>query len=399
MNTANFSTHLKSIYQFVKIPVWCIFITILIRTFYKPILDYFPLKPEYYDLVKTDIDIILMLIILIATIRLFLKTITFVTHRLEHYAKENNKKILLLLIPLLRNSTQIISFLLLLYLFMPYFNFPENYETSLSKFISIITIVTLAIIVIKSIAEYENIILDYYNKNINRDLRARQIYTQTHILRQVIIIVVVVLALASIFMVFENLRQIGVSLLASAGLISAIVGLAAQKSLANVIACLQLAFTRIIRIGDDVIIESETGKVEEITLTYIVLKLGDLRRMIIPINYLNEKPFQNLSRNSSQLVGPILLYVDYNFPVEIARKEFKKIVEASPHWDKEIAALYVSDSTHQAMELKLVVSAENAPKLWELRCEVREKMLNYITKNFSTLLPKLRTENPKAHEF
>ncbi|MCD6048184.1 MAG: hypothetical protein K0S08_1831 [Gammaproteobacteria bacterium] len=388
------TTYLKSLYLTLRAPLVCVILFAIIYAFYTAFLANFIRGISHAHTIRLSLDLLLTLAIFASSSWLVMRILSYFIDIVQNYAKTHQKKVLSLIFPLLANSLKVIAFIWLLYGFVPYFNIPGAHEATLRKLVNVITILVISFVLIRSIVSYEKIILNYYTKDLSSSFKARQIYTQTHILRQIMISVVIILTLGAIFMVFENMREIGVSILASAGLVSAIIGLAAQKSLANLIACLQLAFTRIVKIGDDVVVETEFGQVEEITLTYIIIKLWDLRRLIIPINYLNEKSFLNLTRHSTQLIGTVFLYVDYSFPVESARKVFKEIVSASRWWDKEVAAMHVTNASNTAIELRFIASASSSGNLWELRCEIREKMINYVVNNYPDMLPKLRTEIP-----
>ena len=221
----------------------------------------------------------------------------------------------------------------------------------------------------------EDIILDQYKIDEKDNLRARKIYTQIQFLKRAAIIFIVILALGPILMTFDKVRQLGTSILASAGIISIIVGFAAQRSLGTLLAGFQIAITQPIRIDDVVIVENEWGKIEEITLTYVVVRIWDLRRLILPITYFLEKPFQNWSRTSTDILGTVYLYFDYTVPVQDLREELDRILDKSPLWDRKVSGLIVTNATEHTMELRALVSASDASKAWDLRCVVREKLI------------------------
>ncbi|MDH3556523.1 MAG: mechanosensitive ion channel family protein, partial [Deltaproteobacteria bacterium] len=177
-----------------------------------------------------------------------------------------------------------------------------------------------------------------------------------------------------------------------AGIVGIIVGLAAQKSISTLFAGIQMAITQPIRIDDVVIVENEWGRIEEITLTYVVVRIWDLRRLIVPITYFLEKPFQNWTRISADLLGTVFLYVDYTVPVEAVRAELKRILESSPLWDKQVCTLQVTNATDRTLELRALMSAADSPRAWELRCDVREKLIGFIRQNYPDGLPKVRAE-------
>ena len=189
---------------------------------------------------------------------------------------------------------------------------------------------------------------------------------------------------------FDPVRQIGTGLLASAGVAGVIVGFAAQKSLSTIIAGLQIALTDPMRIGDVVNVEGEFGEIEEISLTYVVVKAWDQRRLILPITYFLDKSFQNWTRSSSQLLGTVFLYVDYTIPVDEIRAEGQRIVSESRLWDKRVFGVQVTDWKTDAVEIRVLVSAESSDQLWDLRCEVREKLLTFLQRRYPSAFPRVR---------
>jgi small-conductance mechanosensitive channel len=193
-------------------------------------------------------------------------------------------------------------------------------------------------------------------------------------------------------MTFERVRQLGAGLLASAGVAGIVLGFAAQKSLATILAGIQIALTQPIRVEDVVIVEGEWGTIEEITLTYVVVRIWDMRRLIVPIHYFIEKPFQNWTRVSADILGTVNLYLDYSVPVEALREEFKRILDASDYWDGETWGVQVTDSTDKTMTVRPLMSAKNSGDAWNLRCEVREKLIAFVRENYPDALPRIRAE-------
>lgn len=230
------------------------------------------------------------------------------------------------------------------------------------------------------------------------NLRERRLRTQVLYMEKVLDAVVILVAVGLLLLGFERFRKVGGSLLASAGLASLIVGFAAQRSLGNLIAGLQIAFTQPIRLGDAVFIENEWGEIEEITFTYVVVRIWDLRRLVVPINYFLEKPFQNWTRTSAELLGFVLLSVDYCTPVEPVRKEFFRLLEGSPLWDRKVRVLQVVDSNEKTMTLRALMSAKSAGAAWDLRCEVREKLLAFLRDQLPSSLPRSRIYAFSAEE-
>jgi small-conductance mechanosensitive channel len=197
---------------------------------------------------------------------------------------------------------------------------------------------------------------------------------------------------ASILMLFEEVRRFGTSLLASAGVVGIIIGFAAQKTISNLFAGFQLAMTQPIRLDDVVIVEGEWGRIEEITLTYVVLHIWDSRRLVIPLSYFIEKPFQNWTRTSADLMGTISLWTDYTLPLEDVRKFLKELIEPNPLWDKRFWNLQVVEATERTMQIRVLVTTADSGKGWDLRCLVREKLIEYIQKNHPQCLPRTRAE-------
>ncbi len=227
--------------------------------------------------------------------------------------------------------------------------------------------------------------------DISQELKARGARTQVIVLRRVIQIIVFILAAALILTQFEFLRRIGTSLLASAGVAGVVIGLAAQKTISNILAGIQLALTQPIRIGDTVILEGEWGQIEEINLTYVVLKIWDLRRLIVPVSRVLDAPFQNWTKTSPELLGTIYFYADYTVPIEKLREELKRFVSARSDWDGQACSVLVTKATEQTLEVRALISAADASDQWNLRCAVREHMVAYLQElDGGRYLPKTR---------
>jgi small-conductance mechanosensitive channel len=209
-------------------------------------------------------------------------------------------------------------------------------------------------------------------------LRGRRVRTQAILLRRVASVTIAFVTAAFILIQFEFVRSVGVSLLASAGVASVVVGLAAQKSLSAIIGGIQFSFAQPVRVGDQVVVEGEFGEVEEINLTYAVVRLWDKRRLVLPITYFLEKPFQNWTRSATDLVGAVLLKLDFATPVDAVRAELRRICESEPRWDKKTCSLQVVDSDATSLTLRALVSAADASTLWDLRCSVREQLLAFV---------------------
>jgi small-conductance mechanosensitive channel len=193
-------------------------------------------------------------------------------------------------------------------------------------------------------------------------------------------------------MTFDGVRQYGISLLASAGAAGIILGLALQPVLKNLIAGIQIAVTQPIKIGDSLIVEGDFGTVEDITATYVVVRTWDMRRLVVPLSYFIEQPFQNWTRQSTNLLGTAMLYLDYSTPIDKLRAKAKEIVENSPLWDRSSFALQVTDFRERTMEVRVLVSASNGGRLFELRCLLREQLIAFLQAEYPQSLPRTRTE-------
>ncbi len=225
---------------------------------------------------------------------------------------------------------------------------------------------------------------------------ARTIATRIMVLRRVAGIAVAVVGGSLVLLQFEGLRTIGTSLLASAGVAGLVIGLAAQKSIGTLLAGLQVSIAEPFRVGDVVVMEGEWGTVEEITLTYVVLKIWDQRRLVIPIGRVLEAPFQNWSRTGTDLLGTVFLHADYRVPVEAVRREVERFARTRPEWDGKVAALQVTDATDRSIELRILVSAPDAGKLWDLRCATREHLVTFLQDlDGGRHLPRLRLERAR----
>jgi hypothetical protein len=226
--------------------------------------------------------------------------------------------------------------------------------------------------------------------------RIRKVRTQVTVVRRIVVALLVVLAVAAVLMTFARLRTFGASLLASAGVAGIVGGLAAQTMLGNVFAGLQLAFTDALRFDDVVVVENEWGRVEELTLTYVVVRLWDERRLVLPTTYFTTKPFQNWTRTGSRVLGTAMLHLDYSAPVDALRAEAERVITTSRHWDGLDWALQVVDTTETTMVVRVLASAVDADHAYELRCELREKLLAYVTEHHPSALPRTRIAAPRG---
>jgi small-conductance mechanosensitive channel len=242
-------------------------------------------------------------------------------------------------------------------------------------------------------------LIAHYELQERDNFKARRIVTQIHVFRRVLLVIIVVLALGITLMSFHWGRELGGSILASAGIAGIAVGLAARPTIENLVAGVQLAITQPIRIEDVVIVEGQWGWIEEITTTYVVVRIWNLQRLVLPLTYFIQHPFQNWTRSSANLMGTVYVYADYTIPVPAVREALGRMVKEMPLWDGKVCVLQVTNATEHTVEMRALVSAENSSKLWDLRCAVREKLIEFVQKNYPQCLPKARAElvGPGAH--
>jgi small-conductance mechanosensitive channel len=294
---------------------------------------------------------------------------------------------------LLKHLTTPVSLLVPLFVFnnlIPLLQVPTGIRPYISKWTEVFLIIGFTWLLIRSIHVAQDIIHRKINIHTPDNFRQRQIITQLIYIRRVVVFVIIILAIGAVLLTFDTMRKVGTGLLTGVGIGGIIIGFAAQRSLGNLLAGFQIAFTQPIRIDDEVIIEGEFGRIEELTLTYVVVRIWDNRRMIVPINYFIEKPFQNWTRRSTELLGTVYLYVDYTIPVAWVREEFMKIITDHPLWDKQVANLMITDLKQDVMELRAIVSAYSSGRAFDLRCDVREKLMTRIQETYPNGLPKKR---------
>jgi small-conductance mechanosensitive channel len=288
-----------------------------------------------------------------------------------------------------KGPTRLALLVLALAVALPSASFDPEISDILTKTLSIATIVLIGWIAITA----GHLAGDLYVSRVRGEgvdvLVARKHMTQVRILRQVVDTVIVVLTVSSALMTFEPVRQYGVSLFASAGVAGLVAGLAARPMLSNLIAGLQIATTQPIRLDDEVVVENQWGRVEEINSTYVVLGLWDLRQLIVPLSYFIEKPFENWTRDSTTLIGSVLFHVSYAVPIERLRAAAIEIVKASPYWDGDVAKLQVQDAKESSLELRVIASARSSGQVAELRYEIREKVIEFLQRECPACLPRL----------
>ena len=348
-------------------------------------------KNYFTELLSTENALIALILILIA-IAAGLITGAVVYRVTKKIAKRNLKSGLYAIIDELKISFYLVFIILAVIILMPFLNLGPPLDRYINHTISIFIIVAIAFLAIRIVGVSRILVLLQYDIKATDNLEARKVYTQLRVLERIVTVAIIIIAVGVVLMTFERIRQVGVSLLASAGIAGIILGFAAQKSIATILAGFQIALTQPIRIDDVVVVENEFGWVEEITLTYVVVRVWDKRRLIIPITYFIDKTFQNWTRVSADILGTVFIYTDYNIPFEKLRIAFLDILNKTDLWDKQVGVMQVTDSKEKSVEIRLLMSAPNAPRAWDLRVHVREKIIKYLQENHSEHLPQYRVQ-------
>ena len=255
---------------------------------------------------------------------------------------------------------------------------------------NILLIAAFSWALIELVKALKQIVIRRYDISSEDNLRSRKVVTQFNILEKVLVFVIILFAIGMIMLSFESIRKVGIGIFASAGVAGIIIGLSAQKVVGTLLAGIQLAITQPFRIDDAVVVENEWGWIEEINLTYVVVRLWDKRRLVLPTNYFLEKPFQNWTRTSAEIIGSVFIYTDYTISFKALRDELARLLNATDLWDKKVNVLQVTDAKESTVEIRILVSAKNSPTAWDLRVYIREKMIEFIQQHYPDSLPKTR---------
>jgi small-conductance mechanosensitive channel len=273
---------------------------------------------------------------------------------------------------------------------LPLMKMRSDIAQALNKTIEILLVITFANVLIGAVNVFEDYVYHSFNIDKADNLKERKIRTQLQFIRRLAVSIIIVLTICAILLSFNNLRKIGTSLLAGVGVGGIIIGFAAQKSLGNFLAGFQIAFTQPLRIDDVLVVEGEWGRVEEITLSYVVLNIWDQRRLILPINYFVEKPFQNWTRTTADIMGTVFLYLDYTIPLAPLRAELTRLLESNPLWDRRVKVLQVTNASERTIEVRALMSASSSGNAFDLRCDIREGLITFIQQHYPECLPLTR---------
>lgn len=290
-----------------------------------------------------------------------------------------------------RPAHWIFPFLALL-IVLPGLPLPPIVMSALEHIVGLGLIAAIAWLAILAIEIASDVLSGRYRIDVADNLTARRVQTQFQMVHRIAILLVAVVAVSIALMTFPAIKHIGLSILASAGLASLVVGMAMKGTLENLIAGVQIAFAQPFRIGDAVVVEGDWGWIEEIGMMYVVVRIWDLTRLVLPLSYFLTHPFQNWTRTSADLLGHCYIYTDYTVPVEAVRAELRKICESTPLWSGKVCALQVSDLFQNVLQLRALMDARNSGDAWDLRCLVRERLIDFLQRNHPGSLPRYRGE-------
>lgn len=312
---------------------------------------------------------------------------------IERFARRKGHPGNLMFVNRCKNPARAVLPLLALVFTLPFAPLPAHLKDILQHTLDMGVIASVGWAAIILVQLLSDMVFARYTTDVSDNLAARRIRTQTLVLERTAVVVVAVVTVAIMLMTFPAVRHIGTSLLASAGLAGLIVGVAARSALTNVIAGIQVALSQPIRIDDAVVVEGEWGWIEEIDASYVVVRIWDLRRLIVPLSYFIEKPFQNWTRTRADLLGTVMLYADYTAPVDEIRQELLRILKSTKLWDGKVWVLQVTDVTEKTMQLRALMSSRNGPEAFDLRCYVRENLIKFLHQHYPQCLPQSRNQN------
>lgn len=303
--------------------------------------------------------------------------------------------------PMVARTVRPLFFVLLLLAFSfvrPAVGLEEVFDERARHLLSVLLIASITWLIVAAINSFDDVILSWHDVSATDNRHARRVHTQTRVLSRTATIIVGMLGIAAIIMTFPNVRQIGTSIFASAGVAGLVIGLAAQPTVASIIAGLQIALTQTLNIDDVVIVQGEWGRIEEINSSYVVVRIWDQRRLVVPIRWFIDNPFENWTRTTSELLGTIFVYADHTLPAQELREELKRICESCEEWDGRVCVLQVTDTTERTVQFRALVSARDSPTLWDLRVRVREKLIEYLQQEHPGSLPRVRASLDAPHD-
>lgn len=337
-------------------------------------------------------DHLISALVLIGAIAVGLFIHWLVFKLLSRATRKDSESLLARVFKRMKFVTRIIAIIVAIELVMPLISVPGDWRVGLDRLVLIMLIGTTGWLVNQIVRALTEARLNKYDMDAEDNLEARKVSTRMRLLSRMMTMLILLVTVAAMLMTFPSVRSIGISLFASAGVAGIVIGFAARPVLSNLIAGIQIALTQPLRIGDAVIMEGEWGWIDEITSTYVVVKIWDWRRLVVPLTQVVEKPFQNWTREGSSIIGSVTWHLDYTAPVSEIRAKLKEFLEESELWDGDVQVLQVIDTTQETITLRGLMSAKNSPIAWDLRCEIREKMVSWLQQEHAYALPRRRGE-------
>ncbi len=302
------------------------------------------------------------------------------------------------LAPFLARAAAALFPIFLLFSLFPLFVTSERFDTAIHNLLSMLLIGSIAGVLVHGVNIVERALREHYRVDVADNLAARKVHTQIAVLRKLINFIIVLIALASMLMLFDKVRQLGTSILASAGIMGVVLGFAAQKVFGNLLAGVQIAMTQPIQLDDAVVVQGEWGWIEELTLTYVVVRLWDWRRLVLPINWFIDNPFENWTRRTNDLIGSVILYADFSLPLDALQEEATRIAQNSPLWSGVVCKVQLLEMTEYNMQLRVLVSARGGGDTFDLRCEMREGLIRFIGREYPDAFPRMRIMMPDRND-
>ncbi|GHC21924.1 hypothetical protein GCM10010082_12210 [Kushneria pakistanensis] len=298
------------------------------------------------------------------------------------------------LAPFLARAAAALFPIFLLFSLFPLFVTSERFDNAIHNVLSMLLIGSIAGVLVHGVNIVERALREHYRVDVADNLAARKVHTQIAVLRKLINFIIVLIAVASMLMLFDKVRQLGTSILASAGIMGVVLGFAAQKVFGNLLAGVQIAMTQPIQLDDAVVVQGEWGWIEELTLTYVVVRLWDWRRLVLPINWFIDNPFENWTRRTNDLIGSVILYADFSLPLDALQEEATRIAQNSPLWSGVVCKVQLLEMTEYNMQLRVLVSARGGGDTFDLRCEMREGLIRFIAREYPDAFPRMRIMMP-----
>ncbi|MBP0460033.1 mechanosensitive ion channel family protein [Streptomyces montanisoli] len=272
-----------------------------------------------------------------------------------------------------------------------HWSFIHRHANAIGQLLSLVLIAAGAWLLIRIASAIVESSYARYASSTRDPMRVRRVRTQVLLIMRIVTAVVVIVAVAAMLLTFPDMRAIGTSMLASAGIVGIVAGVAAQSTLGNLFAGFQIAFGDMVRIGDTVVVDGEWGVIEEVTLTYLAVRTWDERRITMPVSYFTSKPFENWSRGGAQMTGTVYLQLDHTAPIPRMREKLLEILESCKAWDGRSWSLVVTDTTATTIEVRAVVTAKDADDIWTVRCTVREQLVGWLADHHPYALPRVAT--------